>query len=77
MSVHGNYLCEVAEIEVSPALAADDGDDEEDEEDEDEERRHDDEEEDDEEEEEETVWTKSSASMPIRGMNACRREVWP
>ena len=57
MRIHGNYLCEVAEMQASRVLAADDEDDEEDEE---EERWHDDEEEDDEdEEEEETVWTSS------------------
>jgi hypothetical protein len=64
--IHGNYLCEVAEIQVSRVLAADDGDDEEDDEDEDEERRHDDEE-DEEEEEEESVWT-------ILRINAHKRE---
>ena len=63
MRVHGNYLCEVAEIQVSRVPAADDGDDEEDEEEEDEERRHDDEEEEDE-EEEETVWTSPRRQCP-------------
>jgi hypothetical protein len=64
--MHGNCLCEVAEIQVSRVLAAADGDDEEDEEDEDEERRHDD-------EEEEgrgggrNGLDKSSASMPVSG----------
>ena len=63
MGIHGKYLCEVAEIQASRVLAADDGDGEEDEEDEDEERRHDDQEEgDDEEEEEETVWTALSVN---------------
>jgi hypothetical protein len=64
MRIHGNYLCEVAEIQFSRVLAVDDGDDEEDEEDEDEERRHDDEEEEDEEEEEETVWTSPQRQSP-------------
>lgn len=56
MRIHGNGLCEAAEMQASRVLAADERDDEEDEEDEDEERRHDHEEEEDE-EEEETVWT--------------------
>jgi hypothetical protein len=62
MRMHGNYLCEIAEMQASGVLAADDGDDEEDEEDE--ERRHDDEEEEDEEEEEETVWTSPQDQCP-------------
>ena len=75
MSIHGNYLSEVAKIRALRLLAADDGDDEEDEEDEDEEGRHDDQEEEDDEEEEETVWTSPLALMPVRGMNVIRREV--
>jgi len=75
MRVHGNYLCEVAEMQALRGLAADDGDDEEDEEDEEEEHRHNDQEEEDEEEEEESGLAKPSASMPIRGMDTKSREV--
>jgi hypothetical protein len=59
MRLHGNYLCEVAEIQACLVLAADDGD-EEDEEDEYEE--HDDDEE-EEEEEEETIWTSPGVNV--------------
>ena len=63
MRTHGNYLCEVAEMQAARVLAPVDGDDEEDEEDEDEER-HDNEEEEDEEEGEETVWTSPQRQYP-------------
>lgn len=60
MRIHADYLCEVAEVQDSRVLAADDGDEEEDEEDEDEERRHDEEEEED----EETVWPSPQPQCP-------------
>ena len=61
MRIHGNYLVEVAKMQVLRVLAADDGEDEEDE---DEERRHDDQEEEDEEEDEGTVWTSPQRRCP-------------